>query len=373
MKICFVSPTNYPVLAGDRTLRQVGGAEVQQAFLARELVRRGHTVSMICMDHGQPDGIVIDGVTVYRSHTPDGGLPVLRFVHPRLTSVWQAMRRADADVYYQRTSASLTATVVAFAKLHRRLSLFAAASDRDFVPGAPHLGLARDRALYQWGLRNADVVVAQTVVQRDAFQRHFARASTVIRSCYGHVGRPAKHDGTILWVANLSSHKRPELFVELARRLPEYRFTLVGGADESVLAALRQRAAGLSNIEFTGFVPFADIEQQFDGSAMLVNTSSDEGFPNTFLQAWSRAMPTVSFFDPRAEWEGQRVGCVVASLDEMVERVRALKTDRADWALQGRLAKAYFGATFSGATAAAAYEELFAQAQTTSRLRPSIL
>ena len=373
MKICFVSPTNYPVLAGDRTLRQVGGAEVQQAFLARELVRRGHSVSMICMDHGQPDGIVIDGVTVYRAHTPEGGLPIVRFVHPRLTSVWQAMRRADADVYYQRTSASLTATVVAFSKLHRRLSLFAAASDRDFVPGAPHLAFARDRALYRWGLRHADVVVAQTVMQRDALQRHFARESTVIRSCYGHLGQPAQHEGVILWVANLSAHKRPELFVELARRLPEYRFRLVGGADESILAALRQRATDLSNIEFAGFVPFADIEQQFDGSSILVNTSSDEGFPNTFLQAWSRAMPTVSFFDPRAQWEGRRVGCVVESIDEMVQRVASLKTERAEWELHGRLARDYFGATFSGATAVAAYEELFAQAKATSKLRPSIL
>jgi glycosyltransferase involved in cell wall biosynthesis len=373
MKICFVSPTNYPVLSGDRGLRQVGGAEVQQAILAREFARRGHEVSMICMDHGQDDGERIDGVTVWRAHTPDGGVPGLRFVHPRFTSLWRAMRRADADVYYQRTSAVLTAFVAAFARMHRRFSVFAAASDRDFLPGVTHLPYRRDRVLYRWGVRHVDLVIAQTETQREACLRGFGREATVIRSCYAHAGRSADQNGVVLWVANLSRHKRPEIFVELARRLPQLRFRMIGGADEAVLQALRKRAAGLSNLEFTGFVPFADIERQFDEGALLVNTSSHEGFPNTFLQAWSRGMPTVSFFDPHAQWEGQRVGCVVRSIDDMAAQVHALATDAPHWRAQGALARAYFGATFSVATAADAYENAFALARAPFALRPSTL
>lgn len=371
-KICFVSPTNYSVLSGDRTLRQVGGAEVQQATLAREFVRRGYEVSMICLNHGQADGVVIDGITVHRAHTPDGGLPVLRFIHPRLTSIWAAMRRANADIYYQRTAASLSAEVVAFSKMHRRLSVYAAASDRDFLPDTPHVQYARDRALYRWALRRADLVVTQTASQRDACERNFGRAPTVIRSCYGHVGKPANGSGTILWVANLARHKRPEMFVELARRLPQHRFKIVGGADPAALEALHRRADGLSNIDFTGFVPFVDVEQHFDEGAMLINTSTDEGFPNTFLQAWSRGMPTVSFFDPGAEHDGQRVGSVVQTFDEMVDQVQVLKTQTAVWAAHSARAKAYFGATFTVAAAVDAYENAFVQARKPATLLPSI-
>ena len=58
----------------------------------------------------------------------------------------------------------------------------------------------------------------------------------------------------------------------------------------------------------------------FDGAALFVNTSVGEGFPNTFLQAWSRGMPTVSFFDPQVEFDGQPVGIVAPDADAMRAR-----------------------------------------------------
>jgi glycosyltransferase involved in cell wall biosynthesis len=357
-RICFVAPSAYPVLAGDRSIQRVGGAEVQQCILAREFTRRGYEVSMVCLNHGQPDVAVVDGVTVYRAHTPDEGLPVVRFVHPRLTSIWAAMRRADADIYYQRSAAAMTAFVVAFAKRHGRRSVFAAASDRDFLPDTPHVALARDRWLYRWGLNHADHVVAQTPLQQDGFQRSFGRASALIRSCYASREANADREGPVIWVSNLLPVKRAELFVELAKRLPQYAFRLIGGGDDERLGALRRIAASVPNLELTGFVPFADIESQFDGAAVLVNTSSNEGFPNTFLQAWSRGLPTVSFFNSQAVHDGAAVSMVSDSLDEMVSHVKRLKEDASLWASISSLARAYFERNLSVADAVDGYESM---------------
>jgi len=83
--VCFVAPTTWPVLSGDPHIQVVGGAELQQTVIATALARRGYRVSMLCLDFGQPDGVVVDGVTVYKLHKPDEGLPVVRFVYPRMT------------------------------------------------------------------------------------------------------------------------------------------------------------------------------------------------------------------------------------------------------------------------------------------------
>jgi glycosyltransferase involved in cell wall biosynthesis len=344
------------VLSGDRSIRIVGGAEVQQCTLAREFVRRGYEVSMVCMNFGQPDGIVIDGITVHRMHAPDEGVPVLRFVHPRLTSVWRAMKRADADIYYQRTAGVLTAYVVAFARHYGRKSVFAAGSDRDFFPQVPHVNLARDRALFRWGVRHAGVIVAQTERQADMCLRTFGRKSAVIRSCYGHRGAPASRFGPVIWVANLLPVKRAELFVELARRLPEIQFKLVGGADQRRLDELKTFADGIDNLEFAGHVPFADVEQHFDSASILVNTSVNEGFPNTFLQAWARGMPTVSFFDPEAFNSGEPVGWTSATIDDMVAQIALLHSRQDLWERQARLTRSHFNANYAVTRAVDEYE-----------------
>src|SRR5258705_10478077 len=82
--VCFVAPTTWPVLARDRAIEVVGGAEVQQSMIAPALARRGYRVPMICHDYGQPEGIEVDGITIHNMHKPEEGSPVVRFFHLRL-------------------------------------------------------------------------------------------------------------------------------------------------------------------------------------------------------------------------------------------------------------------------------------------------
>jgi glycosyltransferase involved in cell wall biosynthesis len=343
VSVCFVAPHAWGVLARDRQVSVVGGAEVQQVTLARELARRGHDVSMVVHDHGQADGTVVDGVRVLTMCAPDAGLPVLRFAHPRFTSVWAAMKRADADIYYQRACGALTGFVAAFARRHGRRMVYAGAHDFDFEPKLPLIRLGRDKALYRFGVTRADQVVVQSERQLQRCREVFGREALRVRSCYGHQGSPARHDGEVLWVASVKPLKRPELFLDLAQALPQWRFKLVGGpaAGMEHFQALQRRAQALPNVVMTGFVPHADVEAHFDGAAVFVNTAVSEGFPNTFMQAWSRGMPSVSFFDPGTRLDGRPVGVVVPDLPAMVEAVTRLKTDEAAWRDEGRRAAEY--------------------------------
>ena len=366
----------YPVLAQDRSVPFVGGAEVQQVAIATSLVRRGYRVSMVCHDHGWPDGEPVRGVRVWRMCGPSDGLPVLRFVHPRLTSLWSAMARADADIYYQRTSGATTGFVAAYARRHGRASIFAGAHDLDFEPALPLIRYGRDKAIYRWGVRHATRIVVQTEHQQRRCRELFGREATRIDSCYAHAGLPSSHDGVILWVATVKPIKRPELFLDLAQALPNHRFRLVGGPDGTAQSracfdAVRARAARLPNVELTGFVPVADVEQHFDAASVFVNTSLGEGFPNTFLQAWSRAMPTVSFFDAGNAPDGEPAGIVVPDLSAMVRAVDALKAEPRRWSAAGERVRRCFEQRHSADRIADAYEQLIAELLAPRRNGPS--
>ncbi|MYM26306.1 glycosyltransferase [Duganella sp. FT135W] len=360
--ICFVAPAIYPVLAGSTTIESVGGAEVQQAILARSLVAAGHAVSVVTMDYGQAQEENIDGIRVLRAHAPLAGLPGLRFVHPRMTALWAAMRRADAAIYYQRGSGMLTSLVAAFCRRYGRRFVFAAASDADFYAELPLVHYRRDKWLYRRGLRAADLIVVQNHTQQAACAAQFQRSSHLVPSC--HLPRqPGVADaaGVVLWVGTVKPLKRPELLVELARRLPQLRFRLVGGGSEAALAALR--AIAPPNLELTGFVPYVQVDTHFNQARVFVNTSEYEGFPNTFLQAWSRAIPSVSFFDTGSRQDGVPVTELVADLDAMAAAIVRLATDDAAWRAAGGRALAYFEARHTPAAALGAYQPLLAGLQ----------
>ena len=116
--VCFLAPAAWPMLAESRDIPVIGGAELQMSVIAPELARRGFDVSMICLDFGQEEGSVLKGIRMLKMCKPDAGIPVVRFIHPRLTSLWQALKRADADVYYQRCAAVHTGYLAAFCRTH---------------------------------------------------------------------------------------------------------------------------------------------------------------------------------------------------------------------------------------------------------------
>lgn len=368
--LCFVAPAAWPVISASSEIKTVGGAEAQQSDLAKTLSGAGYKVSMICMDYGQPDGVEIAGVRVFKMHAPESGLPVVRFIHPRLTSLWAAMKRANADIYYQRCSGVHTGFTAAFCRINDRKFIFSAAHDADFEAALPLIRYKRDKAIYMWGLRHADAIIVQNSLQAAHCKSLTGFEPALLGSCYVPPDNArADPKGYVLWAATLRTWKRPELFVELARRLPQLRFRMIGGADgENSSQELRQTVATIPNLDFLGFVPHAEIETHFNGARVFVNTSIYEGFPNTFLHSWARAIPTVSFVDTGSVVAGEQVITQVEDLDEMVSRVECLMSDDVAWHDAGRRCMACYQQQHSVTAVLEEHERLFAQVANESRI-----
>lgn len=368
--VCFVALTAYPVLAGRRDLTELGGAQVQQTIVAKALVRAGVKVTFICIDYGQEDDIEIDGIRVLKTFAPEEGLRGLRFFHPRITRLWSAMEKANADIYYQRCSGMTTGVVAAFCKAKNKPFIFSGAHDLDFSPGpSPEiLPGKRDRAIYRWGLRHTAAIIAQNERQIELVRQNYGQSSVLIPSCHddaGIVQRAAAEGGEILWVGMIRPIKRPELFIEIARRLPHLRFRMVGGAmgnTPEILAyyeSIRADAEALPNLQFMGFVPYAEVGAYFDRAAVLLSTSEFEGFPNIFLQAWARRVPAVAYFDTGSRLEDEPVYPVIGSVDEAVNCLDSLTRETALYDRVASRCLAYFEAHHAPRVTVARYRALF--------------
>ncbi len=324
LRVCLHAPLLWP-LWSDGRIPFTGGAEVQQARIARALVQRGCDVTVVTCDYGQPAEVVVHGVRVRRTYRLEAGLPVLRFFHPRLSRTIAALAAADADVYYVRGASLEVGTTFEVARARRAGFVFAAAHDLDADASLPLLRSPRDRAWYVRGLRGADAVVSQTEAQQQGFRAGFARESVVVRNLVeapATAGDPGAN-GPIVWLATYKSAKRPEWFVQLARALPQHHFIMCGVVPippETTAAweAAQRAARELPNLEVRGFLDPSQVATLLHGAALFVHTSPAEGFPNTLLEAWSYGIPSLSCVDPDGVVVRLGLGEVVADTAALI-------------------------------------------------------
>jgi glycosyltransferase involved in cell wall biosynthesis len=358
-KICIVGLDSYGMLSGEGNPKYIGGEAIQHVLLARAWRDLGHDVSMIVHDEGQGQRRVHEGITAIAAHTRNGGIRGLRFFHPRATKLLSALMAADAEIYYQSPAGAYTGITGWFCRATGRHFIFRVASDSDCEREHGRIQFWRDRKLFNYGLHRADLVATQTEHQSRLLRENHGLESQVVNMMVetprGESG--VQKDIDVLWVSNLRSLKRPELALELARQLPHVKFTLAGGpmpgpAGQTYYEDVMAAAARLSNVTMLGAVRYRDTAALFDRAKIFLNTSSIEGFPNTFLQAWIRGVPVVTFFDPDGLVQRLPLGRVARSLDDMRESIRVLLDGEADRQLLGRRAREFALRVFTDGVAA---------------------
>lgn len=344
MKLCLVGLDNLPMLAAEYQRETVGGESVQQTLLARALSRRGHDVSMVVADYGQPDGASWDGIRTFKAYPFNAGVPVLRFVHPRATGLWAALGRADAELYYFSCAGAQVGLAAMFCARHRRRFVFRAASDADCDPSRLLVTYARDRWLYGYGLRRADAILVQSVAQAGALERHYGLKGRVAGMLVESAPSAARRDIDALWVSNIRGLKRPDRALRLAGWLPDVVMHMVGGSlrgEEALFREVERAAHARRNLLFHGRLPYAEAAALYGRAKLLVNTSDVEGFPNSYLQAWMRGVPVVTLIDPDGVIEREGLGIAADSLDTLAVAVDRLLHDPAEWRAASERCRAY--------------------------------
>ena len=151
--------------------------------------------------------------------------------------------------------------------------------------------------LFKALLKKSYRLFVQNNFQKETIEKRYNIKTYMLKSGYFLKKEDINIKDSVLWVSRLEPWKRAEIFINLAKKLPNYKFQLIGPQYRGFLFyenKIKEMAKDVNNLELIGFVPFDEIDNYFNKAKIFVNTSKREGFPNTFIQSFLASTPVVS-------------------------------------------------------------------------------
>jgi glycosyltransferase involved in cell wall biosynthesis len=347
MKIAFVMPWHIS--------ERGGGAEVQANYLSQELAARGYEVSYICqtkINAKVNTSEVVNGFEICWLKS------IGRFAWMDQNKYYDALVKTNPDVVLQRMSSNVTYSIgkyckgnnksfhwfctdneAPFSRFHvnnftkrLQLKLLNSLKYTVFYLNALIMDYYRNK-----GMKNVTVAWSQNSFQKENVLQNFKLETHTMISGHPLPKSPIDFEEkfnfqTVLWCANLGTHKRPELFIELARQMKNssLKFVMVGGhsSQEYVDQLFLNKP---DNLLYMGECSFEKALSFFDSSSVFVNTSSagGDGFPNTFIQAWLRGGVTFALgFDPDSVIEKNELGYNCSDLNQLEVKLLSVLHDK---------------------------------------------
>ena len=127
---------------------------------------------------------------------------------------------------------------------------------------------------------------------------------------------------SILFLGRLTAVKRPWIYFELAKILPNYKFYVCGSGED--LKEIIQKYKDIKNLEFMGQVSGKEKERLLKECKVLVNTSIHEAIPVSFLEAISYGEKIVSCQNPDdiTKNNGYYTGVILGDGYESIDKFR---------------------------------------------------
>lgn len=304
---------------------KVAGIQVQMSFWAKVFYHNSWKVFSFSENAAQ----TIQGITfLYKKKTwlDKHGLSFIQ----EFFDCFHALLSSHAQIVIVRGASRSFYVISLLCKLFRARLIYFGASDSDFIPGKEIIaGAGYNIALYRKSIKHIDSIVVQNQIQHDCLYQHYGRESLIIPNIWAandtNATKAPHKLYDIIWVSNIHKIKRVEWLLQLAKKMPDMRFAIIGGSNfQNYYQSIQKEATKISNIEFLGAQPFNKVSDFIEQSKLLVCTSEFEGFPNTFLQAWSNNVPVVATVNPNNVIKHYNLGRVVNNEDDLLTATQEL-------------------------------------------------
>ncbi len=303
MKLALVTETFPP---------EINGVAMTFGVIARELGRRGHTVTVYrprrsdlpgAATHPEFNEVALPGL-------PVPGYPLLRFGLPAGTALRRRWRTERPDLVHVATEGPLGASAISAA---RALGLPVTSSfHTNFHAYTQHYGYASLHRFVLWWLRRVHNRTARTFAPTetlcdelaslgfkncallsrgvDTWQFHPARRSGDLRLKWD----AAPDNPVILHAGRMAAEKNYpllfEIFAAMRAANPRCRFVLVG---DGPLRAQLQRSH--PECVFTGFIPRDELARHYASADVYIHASLTETFGNVLTEALASGLAVAGF------------------------------------------------------------------------------
>jgi glycosyltransferase involved in cell wall biosynthesis len=298
LRVCIAMYRAYPLF--DSSISETtGGSEVELFKLANYIARFDNIqVDFIVGDYGQKDIEIVNNIRLIKVKYMNLD-KYRKLIHKilRYLNLFRILIKQQSQIYITKTASELLGWLVLFQKLLKgKKVVFRLGSDKDtdleFWKNNKKL-----YTLYKFGLKRCDKVYVQSSNQKEFLETRYGIESHLVKNVFDITNNSIEvKKEYVLWVSRCEPLKRPGLFIDLARRVPDERFLIImpharkgdSVLDEQIdimIAEVKKAAAKLKNLEYIESVPFSEIQTYYNTAKLFVNTSEYEGFPNSFIQS----------------------------------------------------------------------------------------
>ena len=270
------------------------------------------------------------------------------------------LKEINPDIIYQRIACAYTGYAAYYAKTtnFKCKMMWHISSDSDVKKhDANYLRKPQkfiEDNIVKYGIKNAGVIIAQTEYQKKIlFKNYNMRANLLVKNFHPFPNEKKihknKNDVNIIWISNFKRIKNPEIFISIAnditKKVENVKFIMIGRQaswDQEWQNMLEKKIRIIPRLEYIGEKRIDEVNEYLSKSHLLVNTSSVEGFPNTFIQAWMRAVPVISLScDPDNILKSQKIGIYAGSYKNLMNAIIYLIRRRDILEEMGKRARLY--------------------------------
>ena len=345
MRVVILHPALY--------LQVSGGAEVQIAYLASYLLKNRHEVHFIYEEKGieitESTGFILHPV---RKINIPGGLGKRWILYGR--KIIFELTQIKPEVIYTRFASSWAGFASLYSRKYSVRHVHSIASDTEFSLKISFSLLMRPLSVLDWwyyknALKYANKILVQNAYQGLTLQKKYKRMGILINQMTQEVDESLLCKGEriqILWIGNLKGVKCPELFIELVHRLnyleDKIKMIMIGRPSPKYLDMIALAERTYSYFQYLGELTHNKLYRIMNQSHLLINTSVNEGFSNTFVEAWMRKIPVLSMnANPNNVITDNEIGYITKTIEELSGKIDLLITNRDLIDLMGQRAFSY--------------------------------